>query len=126
LVASPGFSGRLHQKCYDATTDPPTLVSAQDDYCSLDSDGNHCPTGAVCLARAPNPGAGLWSFDNIGNAFFAAFVAITREGWTIPLYAAMQAVSGGTVIYFLLLIIVVSLFASQLVHARASSVVCVF
>ena len=117
LVGLLGFSGRLHQRCY-IPSDPPTLLPSEgpDSFCSVGRAGRHCPAGSVCLPIAPNPNAGIWSFDNIGNALFSCFMSITREGWTIPLYATMQAVSGVSVLFFILLIFVVSFFASQLVR----------
>jgi hypothetical protein len=62
-----------------------------------------CPSGQRCM-KAHNPAYGLIHFDNAAHAFLTIFQCITLEGWTPIMYMAMDAVTGWSVAYFLLLV----------------------
>ena len=126
------FMGALRNRCFtlvdDATCDQFTSVEdvimcrgdvagmasgvavllAEDDErtCETGSAGTgtyECPSGQRCM-KAHNPAYGLIHFDNAAHAFLTIFQCITLEGWTPIMYMAMDAVTGWSVAYFLLLV----------------------
>ena len=101
--------------CVDAATvsDDPTIGSyvllARDSeqYCAqweaTHWPGYACPDGQRCL-KHQNPHGGLIHFDDIVHAWLTIFQCITLEGWTPIMYTAMDAVTGWSVLYFVLLV----------------------
>ena len=83
--------------------------------------GYSCPTGMMCL-KANNPAYGLIHFDNIAHAWLTIFQCITLEGWTPIMYMTMDAVTGWTVVYFLLLVFTGGFFLLNLALAVITEV----
>ena len=83
--------------------------------------GYSCPTGMMCL-KAHNPAYGLIHFDNIAHAWLTIFQCITLEGWTPIMYMTMDAVTGWTVVYFLLLVFTGGFFLLNLALAVITEV----
>lgn len=81
-----------------------------------DKATTECPTGLLC-ADAGNPYYGLMNFDNILWAWLSIFQIISMEGWTDVMYHYQDAISQSIWIYFLILIVVGSLFAVNLALA---------
>lgn len=70
---------------------------------SLHWRGYLCPEGTMCL-KASNPNYGITHFDDIAHAWLAIFQFITLEGWAPIMYMCMDAVTGWSVVYFVLLV----------------------
>ena len=120
--------------CVDAATvfpDDPTIGSyvllAQDSeqYCArweaAHWPGYACPDGQRCLKHR-NPHGGLIHFDDIAHAWLTIFQCITLEGWTPIMYAAMDAVTGWSVLYFVLLVFTGGFFLLNLALAVITEV----
>ena len=65
---------------------------------------------------------GITSFDNIAHAWLTIFQCVTLEGWTPIMYMAMDAVTGWSVIYFLLLVFTGGFFLLNLALAVITEV----
>ena len=120
--------------CVDAATvfpDDPTIGSyvllARDSeqYCArweaAHWPGYACPDGQRCLKHR-NPHGGLIHFDDIAHAWLTIFQCITLEGWTPIMYAAMDAVTGWSVLYFVLLVFTGGFFLLNLALAVITEV----
>ena len=83
--------------------------------------GYFCPDGQMCL-KAENPNYGITSFDNIEYSWLTIFQCITLEGWTPIMYMAMDAVTGWSVIYFVLLVFTGGFFLLNLALAVITEV----
>ena len=83
--------------------------------------GYSCPTGMMCL-KAHNPAYGLIHFDNIAHAWLTIFQCITLEGWTPLMYMTMDAVTGWSMVYFLLLVFTGGFFLLNLALAVITEV----
>jgi hypothetical protein len=70
---------------------------------SLNWPGHTCGVGQMCL-KANNPNRGITHFDNIWYAWLTIFQCITLEGWTPIMYMCMDAVTGWSVVYFILVV----------------------
>uniref|UniRef100_A0A7S0CQF9 Voltage-gated ion channel superfamily n=1 Tax=Micromonas pusilla TaxID=38833 RepID=A0A7S0CQF9_MICPS len=83
--------------------------------------GYTCPDGMMCL-KANNPNYGITSFDNIEYSWLTIFQCITLEGWTPIMYMTMDAVTGWSVIYFVLLVFTGGFFLLNLALAVITEV----
>jgi len=83
--------------------------------------GYTCPDGMMCL-KGNNPNYGITSFDNIEYSWLTIFQCITLEGWTPIMYMAMDAVTGWSVIYFVLLVFTGGFFLLNLALAVITEV----
>ena len=74
------FQGRLRLKCFEAATGRvPDLFDE-----SLMCGGiKSCPEGFICGSTGGQPVAGIFSFDNILEAYLLVFIVTTQEGWTV-------------------------------------------
>ena len=88
---------------------------------SLHWPGYMCPEGQMCL-KANNPNYGITHFDNIAHAWLTIFQCITLEGWTPLMYMTMDALTGWTVVYFLLLVFTGGFFLLNLALAVITEV----
>ena len=84
-------------------------------------EGYFCPAGQMCL-KGQNPNYGITHFDNIGYAWLAIFQCITLEGWTPIMYMTMDATTGWSVIYFILLVFTGGFFLLNLALAVITEV----
>ena len=84
-------------------------------------EGYFCPTGQMCL-KGNNPNYGITHFDNIGYAWLAIFQCITLEGWTPIMYMTMDASTGWSVVYFILLVFTGGFFLLNLALAVITEV----
>ena len=84
-------------------------------------EGYFCPAGQMCL-KGRNPNYGITHFDNIGYAWLAIFQCITLEGWTPIMYMTMDATTGWSVIYFILLVFTGGFFLLNLALAVITEV----
>ena len=88
---------------------------------SMHWEGYHCPAGQMCL-KAMNPNRGITHFDNIAHAWLTIFQCITLEGWTPLMYMCMDAITGWSVVYFVLLVFTGGFFLLNLVLAVVTEV----
>ena len=88
---------------------------------SMSWPGYLCPEGMMCL-KAFNPNRGITHFDNIAHSWLTIFQCITLEGWTPLMYHAMDAVTGWSVIYFVLLVFTGGFFLLNLALAVITEV----
>ena len=88
---------------------------------SMSWPGYLCPAGMMCL-KASNPNYGITHFDNIAHSWLTIFQCITLEGWTPIMYHAMDAVTGWSVIYFVLLVFTGGFFLLNLALAVITEV----
>ncbi|XP_065066624.1 voltage-dependent L-type calcium channel subunit alpha-1D-like isoform X2 [Rhopilema esculentum] len=109
------FMGKLHQTCYNNTTNE--LYSAEPRPCSNSTNfGRQCPPGTVCRSTWEGPNYGITSFDNVGLAALTVFQCITLEGWTDVLYGIHDVYgSAWPWIYFVTLIVWGSFFVLNLI-----------
>ena len=103
------FKGVLRNRCFalDAVTGNATIVVDETRPCSPSDKllwpGHVCGTDEACLPYA-NPNFGITSFDNIFWAWLTIFQCVTLEGWTPIMYNTMDATTGYSLIYFILMI----------------------
>jgi Ca2+-binding EF-hand superfamily protein len=139
------FAGIMHHRCYQVAVSGPSMgkpvctasgLGVQEPVaeggtvrlCDITGGyGRSCPAGYSChlldpcdkatLAEAPN--SGFTQFDNIGYSFLTIFQSITLEGWSDIMYWTNEATGLGMVscIYFIMLILVGSMFVINLVLA---------
>ena len=83
--------------------------------------GYACPEHQRCLKHR-NPHGGLIHFDDVAHAWLTIFQCITLEGWTPIMYAAMDAVTGWSVLYFVLLVFTGGFFLLNLALAVITEV----
>ena len=88
---------------------------------SMHWSGHICPAGQMCL-KANNPNYGITHFDNIAYAWLTIFQCITLEGWTPIMYMCMDAVTGWSVVYFILLVFTGGFFLLNLALAVITEV----
>lgn len=115
------YMGTLRQQCM-ATADARAAGGGTlgGHLCALDGAGQfgRCAPGFVCQADAGiNPNGGVTSFDNLPVAMLAVFQSITLEGWTDIMYDVRSVKGLINDIYFITLIVVGSLFMTNLVVA---------
>jgi uncharacterized protein YjbI with pentapeptide repeats len=126
------YHGQLHYRCalpgYAATLDPVTgrsslLPEAQRNYdtevpCSLADDascaGVHEDGETACAYFSANPGGGLLSFDNFGEACVVMLMAFTFDDWATPMYLLMKSGEPLAWIYFVLVVVLGGFFVSNL------------
>ena len=119
--------------CVDAATvsnDPSVgsyvlLAADSEQYCAqweaAHWPGYACPDGQRCLKHR-NPHGGLIHFDDVAHAWLTIFQCVTLEGWTPIMYAAMDAVTGWSVLYFVLLVFTGGFFLLNLALAVITEV----
>ncbi|XP_049844102.1 muscle calcium channel subunit alpha-1-like isoform X6 [Schistocerca gregaria] len=112
------FSGKMHNTCYDNTTDK---MMRDPHPCGKNGEG-----GFQCSELGPNmtckedswdgPNFGITNFDNFGLAMLTVFQCITLEGWTDVLYDIEDAM-GNTWqwIYFISMVILGAFFVMNLI-----------
>ena len=83
--------------------------------------GYLCPEGMMCL-KAFNPNSGITHFDNIAHSWLTIFQCITLEGWTPIMYMTMDASTGWSVVYFILLVFTGGFFLLNLALAVITEV----
>ncbi len=83
--------------------------------------GYACPEHQRCLKHR-NPHGGLIHFDDVAHAWLTIFQCITLEGWTPIMYAAMDAITGWSVLYFVLLVFTGGFFLLNLALAVITEV----
>ena len=94
-----GFKCTLFTKCNSRHYDEEQTCTNT----SMHWSGYICPAGQMCL-KGENPNYGITHFDNIVHAWLTIFQCITLEGWTPIMYMCMDAVTGWSVVYFILLV----------------------
>lgn len=140
IIAIQMFKGLLRQQCFsddfrgqseDLWIDNTSNWEPQEYFCQLepsttgnnDTAYNNCPDHLPwCLDIAPNPNAGVTSFDNIGAALLNVFVSITLEGWADIQYKLLDTDPPICQAYFILLTFTVGFFAANLCLAIIESV----
>eukprot|EP00937_MAST-01D_sp_MAST-1D-sp2_P001031 g1031.t1 len=140
------FQGNFHHRCYAGTGTGSAFkadcsraggrgrmeleADGQMRLCALSGYGRACPAGYACQLNdpcmsganatfAPAPNSGFTHFDDIAHSFLVIFQCITLEGWSDVMYWANESATFGRVgsIYFVLLIVIGSFFAINLVLA---------
>lgn len=69
-----------------------------------------CPSGTECVESYGNPNYGITSFDDIFSALLCVFQTITQNGWTSIQLDVVRAYGTAYVVYFVLLVLIGSLF----------------
>ena len=112
------FGGALRNRCYDpllladnSSTDIGPTVD--DPLCYRGA----CPLGLECMMAAENGDHDLGGFDNIGTAMLTVVQCISLEGWVGYSAQLSDASSPWVVVYFLMIVFLVSLFTMNLVLA---------
>ncbi len=121
------FRGSLRRYCTatdGAFPDDIDLV-----HCSRASGGFDCDSNPeralnVCTkfdSISANPEFGIVNYDNFGYSFLTVFQLTSKEGWTDVLYATMDATSGWSVIFYLVVIWIGALIALGIAFAALES-----
>ncbi|KAA0174206.1 hypothetical protein FNF27_04218 [Cafeteria roenbergensis] len=76
-----------------------------------------CPPGLQCGVASRDPWFGYASFDNFGLALLNVYVVTSLANWTALMYMTFDAVGPGAFAFFLLLTLLTSFFAINLVVA---------
>ena len=101
------FKGILRNRCFAQGPGQTLALVDEERVCSKSSKylwaGYSCGFGEVCTTYG-NPNHGITSFDNILWAWLTVFQIITLEGWTPIMYDVMDATSGWSMLYFIILI----------------------
>ena len=139
LIGVQLWNGVLRQRCFDPSVgnglidffDPDGSNSSSLDgtdwspyVCTLVNENQdglmNCPPGddfsqySSCNRAGPNPFWGAIHFDNIAGAWIVIFQCITLEGWVDIMYLVQDAYSFWVWIYFVVLVVVGSMFAINL------------
>ena len=127
------WSGQLASRCvpndvihevYNESRDVDFWFSLRESarVCTTASEfGFRCAYGETCM-DVGNPSFGYISFDNMGWATLTLFTVVTLEGWSSVMYYAMDASSGFTAIYFVLVVLCGSFFIANLVLVTINTV----
>ena len=109
------FSGKMSQRCYDATSGTYDFDSGR--FCSMDSNyGRQCPDGTTCGDSGKSLNDDITNFDDILRAFLTVFQSCTLEGWVDAMYCLMDTMPSFVPgFFFVTLIWVGSLFLLNLV-----------
>eukprot|EP00240_Pyramimonas_obovata_P000215 CAMPEP_0118927358 /NCGR_PEP_ID=MMETSP1169-20130426/4846_1 /TAXON_ID=36882 /ORGANISM="Pyramimonas obovata, Strain CCMP722" /LENGTH=1618 /DNA_ID=CAMNT_0006869105 /DNA_START=431 /DNA_END=5287 /DNA_ORIENTATION=+ len=83
--------------------------------------GHLCQEGMTCV-DVENPNFGFTSFDTLLWALLLVFQCVTLEGWTDIMYWTMDASSGLSCIYYIILIFIGAFFLLNLALAVISNV----
>ncbi|QDZ24407.1 ion transport protein [Chloropicon primus] len=101
------FKGILRNRCFSVGPGSSLTLVDSERVCTMSGKyawvGNVCGAGEVCR-EYENPNYGITSFDNILWAWLTIFQIITLEGWTPIMYHVMDATSGWSMFYFIMLI----------------------
>ncbi|KAL6754113.1 Ion transport protein-domain-containing protein [Haematococcus lacustris] len=92
--------------------------------CALHDQGMlTCPGDAVCQWTDQNPNNGFTTFDHFGGVALNVFIMLTMDNWSeVLLYPLMNSMGPGVPItFFVLLVLLGSFFALQLLIAVLSS-----
>lgn len=97
------FSGSLSQRCMDLKLGK---VSDKFDADLICGGTKQCQPGYACVRYGNNPVSGIFSFDNILEAYMTVFVITTLEGWSMVQYYLIQTYSWFVVIYVDIVVII--------------------
>lgn len=115
------FGGKLDQKCVT----PDTQLVPESESLRLCTQNpslqRQCPvfnnTQLQCVNTGDNPNGGVTHFDNIGVAFLTLFQCITLEGWVDVMYWVDDTTGASSILYFVLLVVLGSIFLLNLIVA---------
>ncbi|GLH14148.1 Voltage-dependent calcium channel type A subunit alpha-1 [Gryllus bimaculatus] len=112
------FSGKLHNTCYDNTTDK--MMDDPHPCGKAGESGFQCSTlvpPMVCKEFSwDGPNHGITNFDNFGLAMLTVFQCVTLEGWTDVLYDIEDAMGNSWQwIYFISMVILGAFFVMNLI-----------
>jgi len=115
VVALQFFEGKMRYRCFSpagTVTDPFTLCST-----SL----NNCPAGYECQETHHNPNHGFTNFDNAFGAILIIFTVMTNDTWASHMYKVMDVTSYMAFMYFVLIVLFLTIFALNLTAAILAS-----
>ena len=110
------FQGSLHQRCM--LTGTTVVDTTNESLCRLGVGVENefgCPVGQYCGDSGMPFNDGVTGFDNFGQALVTIITVMTLEGWTNTVYATWETSSYYSTIYFVPLVLFVSIFLVELV-----------
>merc|ERR1712130_31695 len=115
------LGGKLRYRCVDALDQTLIANNTNTEIYGLCSDdggyGEKCGPGTICKDVGFNPNAGVTSFDNIFLSWMTILQCISLEGWTDTMYMIEETSGHWFDFYFVLLILLGSLFLINLIVA---------
>lgn len=117
IVALQFFTGKLRYRCFSPLGSAPDTNNV----CTVNPDFHDCPTGFECLETHHNPNFGYTSFDDTGSAILAIFMVMTLDSWSSQMYKIMFTSGSFTFCYFVMIVLLLSIFALNLTAAILAS-----
>lgn len=134
IVTVQVWSGALHQRCFDPTTqhvylhmycaysgnlqvDPPAVVIDDQFAVTNTGTGGRCPDGLACGKVAANPLVGYASDDHLGVAILQVLRVVTLESWSDMLFRLYEISGPAVIIYFFILVLIGAFFIPNLILA---------
>lgn len=90
------FRGVLSRRCMSLEEGKISYAFDEDLICG---GLRKCPAGLTCVEFGTNPVSGIFSFDNILEAYLSIFMITTLEGWSLIQYYLIESYSWLTIIY---------------------------